>query len=57
MHNAILVIINKGTRYAYFISYKKKDNNAKVVAYFILRYIISVYSVLDKIISNRDIKF
>jgi hypothetical protein len=51
-----LVIIDKCTRYAYFILFIEATS-AENCSYVVLREAICEYGLPDKIISNRDAKF
>ena len=55
-YNSVLVIINRLTKYYYFILYKK-SSTAKDLVYIFLRTIISQYRLFKKIILNRGILF
>jgi hypothetical protein len=55
-YDSILVIIDKCTRYAYFIPFIKAIS-AENCSYVVLREAICKHRLLDKIISNRDAKF
>ena len=52
-YDAILVVIDRLTKYAYFIPYLKVST-AEELAYIFLKYIISNYKLLKKIILDRD---
>jgi hypothetical protein len=52
-YNLILVIIDRLTKYAYFISYKE-GSTVEELAYTFNRNIIINYGILEEIISNRD---
>jgi hypothetical protein len=49
----ILVIIDRFTKYGYFISYKE-SLLAKELAYAFNKHIIGNYEILKKIISDKD---
>jgi hypothetical protein len=49
----ILVVIDRFTKYGYFISYKE-SLLAEELVYTFNKYIIRNYEILKKIISNRD---
>jgi hypothetical protein len=51
--NSVLVIINRLTKYGYFILYKESLLIEKLV-YAFNKYIIGNYGILKEIISNRD---
>ena len=53
LYNAILVIINRLTKYRYFILYKEASN-VEELAYIFLRVLAANYEISDKIILNRD---
>ena len=52
-YNSILVVVNRLTKYAHFIPWKKKGN-AKNLAKVILKEIIANHGIPQNIISNRD---
>jgi hypothetical protein len=52
-YNSILIIINRLTKYAYFILYLE-SSNTKDLAYTFLRNIIVNYRMLEMIISDQD---
>jgi hypothetical protein len=51
--NSILVVIDRLTKYGYFILYKE-SLLAKELAYAFNKYIIGNYEISKKIISDRD---
>jgi hypothetical protein len=53
VYDLILVVTNRLTKYAHFISYKK-DLTAEELAYTFNRNIITNYEILKEIIGNRD---
>ena len=53
VYDSILVVIDRLTKYAYFISYKE-GLTAEDLAYAFNRNIIANYDILEEIISNRD---
>ena len=55
-YNRIIVIINKVTKYAYFLLYKK-ISKVKYIAFYFTSIVIAQHRALDKIIINRDIYF
>jgi transposase InsO family protein len=55
-YDSILVIIDKCTRYAYFIPFIEATS-AENCSYVVLREAICEHGLLDKIISDRDAKF
>ena len=48
-YNSILVIIERLTKYKYFILYKEASN-AKELVYIFLRIVVANYRILNKII-------
>jgi hypothetical protein len=52
-YNSILVVTDRLTKYAYFISYKE-GLIAEELVYTFNRNVIANYGILKKIISNRD---
>jgi len=52
-YNLILVIVDKFIKYAYFLLYQKTANTDDLV-YIFLQIIVGNYSLLDKIVSDRD---
>ncbi|KAI7909406.1 hypothetical protein M0657_011852 [Pyricularia oryzae] len=52
-YDSILVIVDKLTKYAYFLLYKE-SSNAEEIAYTFLRVIVSNYGLPENIIINRD---
>ena len=50
-YNAILVIVDWLTKYAYFLPYKEALT-AKDLAYIFLKIVVSKYRLLEEIISN-----
>ena len=55
-HNIIFIIINKFTKWGYFIIYTK-EILAEDIAQIYIREIFIRHKVLTKIILNRDTKF
>jgi len=55
-HDIILVIVNKLTKWGYFIAYIK-EILAEDVAKIYIKEVFTRYRALDKIISDRDLKF
>ena len=55
-YNSIFIIINKFTKQGYFITYIKEILVKDIVQVYIKEVFLK-YKVLDKIISNKDIKF
>jgi hypothetical protein len=53
VYDSILVVINKLTKYAYFIFYKK-ELTAENLIYAFNRNVIANHDILKEIISNRD---
>jgi hypothetical protein len=53
IYDSILIVTDRLTKYAYFISYKE-DLTAEELVYTFNRNIIANYGVLEEIISNRD---
>jgi hypothetical protein len=51
--DSILIIINRLTKYGYFILYKK-SLSAEKLAYTFNKHIIENYGILKKIISDKD---
>jgi hypothetical protein len=51
--DSILVVINRLTKYGYFISYKE-SLLAEELAYAFNKHIIGNYGISKKIINNRD---
>ena len=56
MYNSILIIINKFTKWGYFIVYKKSIS-AKELSKVYIKEVFIRHRVLAKIILNKDIKF
>jgi hypothetical protein len=52
-YDLILVVINRLTKYAYFILYKE-GSTAEELIYTFNRNIITNHGILEEIISNRD---
>jgi hypothetical protein len=52
-YDFILVITDRLTKYTYFILYLE-TNIAKDLAYVFLKIVIANYSILEKMISDRD---
>ena len=55
-YNAILVIVDKLTKWGYFIAYIK-EISAKNVARIYIKEVFIRHRALDKIISDRDLRF
>jgi hypothetical protein len=53
IYNSILIVIDRLTKYAYFISYKK-DSTVEELIYTFNRNIIANYGILEEIINNKD---
>ena len=53
VYDSILIVIDRLTKYAYFISYKE-ELTAENLVYVFNRNVIANYGILKKIISNRD---
>jgi hypothetical protein len=53
VYDSILVVINRLTKYAHFIFYKK-GSTAEDLIYIFNRNVIANYDILKEIISNRD---
>ena len=53
VYDSILMVTNRLTKYAYFISYKEGLTVEELI-YIFNRNIIANYEILEKIISNRD---
>ena len=56
IYNSILIIVNKFTKWGYFIAYKKSISAEKLLKVYI-KEVFAKYKVLIKIISNKDVKF
>ena len=56
MYNSILVIIDKFTKWGYFIVYKESISAKKLLKVYIKEVFVR-HKVLTKIILNKDIKF
>ena len=56
MYNSILVIVDKFTKWGYFIAYKKSISAEKLLKVYIKEVFIK-HKALTKIISDKDIKF
>ena len=54
--NSILIVIDKMTKYAYFISINKETNSLTLVV-ILLQYVFAQHKLLKEIITNRDSKF
>ena len=55
-YDSIFIIINKFTKWGYFITYIKEILVKDIVQVYI-KEVFSKYKVLDKIISNKDTRF
>ena len=55
-HNTIFIIVNKFTKWGYFIVYIE-DILAKDIVQIYIKEVFIKYGVLVKIILNRDIRF
>jgi small neutral amino acid transporter SnatA (MarC family) len=55
-HNSILIVINKFTKWGYFILYLKSMTSEELLRIYIKEMFIK-YRVLAKIIFNKDRKF
>ena len=53
VYDSILVVINRLTKYAYFISYKE-ELTAENLVYAFNRNVIANYDILKEIINNRN---
>jgi hypothetical protein len=53
IYDSILVVIDRLTKYAHFISYKK-DLTAEELVYIFNRNVITNYGIPEEIINNRD---
>ena len=53
-YDTILVIIDRLTKYAYFLSYKDKGSLASDFVYLFSRTILANYEILEEIIFDRD---
>ena len=56
MYNSILVVVDKFTKWGYFIAYKKSISAEELLKIYIKKVFVK-YKALAKIISDRDIKF
>ena len=56
LHDVILVIVNRLTKWGYFIAYTE-EILAEDVAQIYIKEVFSWHRSLDKIILNRDLKF
>ena len=56
MYNSILIVINKFTKWKYFIVYKESISAEKLLKIYIKEVFIK-HKALAKIILNKDIKF
>lgn len=52
-YNSILIIIDRLTKYAYFLPYQKTANIDNLI-YIFLQIIVGNHSLPDKIVSDRD---
>ena len=55
-HDSSMVVVNKLTKYAYFIPVKLTYNDVNVVEIF-LKEIFRLHGVLEMVISDQDVKF
>ena len=55
-YNSIFIIINKFTKWGYFIAYIK-EILVKNIAQVYIKEVFSKHGVLDKIISDKDTRF
>ena len=55
-YNNIFVIINRFTKFFYFIFYNE-NINAKQLAYTFLKHIVAIHNLLKKIIFDKEITF
>ena len=55
-HDVILVIVNKLTKWGYFIAYIK-EILAEDIVYIYTKEIFARYKALEKIILDRDLRF
>jgi hypothetical protein len=53
MYDFIIIVINRFTKYAYFISYLE-SSLAKDLAYMFYKHIMANYGFSQRIINNRD---
>ena len=53
VYDSILVIIDRLTKYVYFILYKEAST-IEELAYIFVKWIVANHGILDKIISDRD---
>jgi hypothetical protein len=53
MYDFIMVVINRLTKYAYFIPYLE-SSLAEDLAYIFYKYIVTNYGFSQRIINNRD---
>ena len=53
VYDSVLVVTDRLTKYAHFISYKK-DSTAEELAYAFNKNVIANHGILKEIISNRD---
>ena len=56
IYNNILIIVNKFSKYAHFIAFKK-IYNAKQLKYIILNKLIHYHGIFKKIMSDRQIVY
>ena len=55
-HNIIFIIINKFTKWGYFVIYIKEVSAENITQIYIKK-VFTKYKALNKIILNRDIRF
>ena len=55
-YDSIIIIVNRFTKKAYFISFHEKMRAEKIV-YLFKQYIIANHEILTEIISDRNIRF
>jgi hypothetical protein len=56
MYNAILVIVDKLTKWGYFIAYTEEILAEDIIRIYV-KEVFTRYRVLGKIISDRDLRF
>ena len=55
-YNSVFIIVDRFTKFAYYIPYQE-SSSAEDMAYIFLRNIVSVYGLLNEILSDRGIIF
>ena len=53
LYDSIFVIVDKLTKFSYFVLYKK-GNTAEKMAYTFFRIVVSSYGLPERIITNRN---